>query len=154
MSLDFLEAKPLQAIKLGVVAGALVFGIAGFVGLIPGQQLPALLLVTFLGPVLAFVIVAETLYAGYRAARADESARACLAARPPYTIGRAVEAVVAVLATGGFVALLGSLPDEPMPAPAGVGLLLVGVGLGLLTLVASLGRTLGEHYLYRRDRAA
>lgn len=153
MARQFFAAKPLQASKLAAVLGTLVFAIVGFFRIVPDQQLAALLLVTFLGPALAIVVAAETLLAGYRAARADGPATARLNARPAYTVVRAGEAIIAVLAAGAFAAVIGTLPDEPIPAPAGVGLLLLGFGLGLLVLVASLVRTLAEYYFHRHSAA-
>lgn len=154
MSRQFLVAKPLQACKLAAVLGILVFSGLGFFRILPGQQLRVLLLVAFLGPVLALVVLAETLFAGYRVARSDDPPTDRLAARPAYTAVRAVEVVVTVLAAGTFVVLIGTLPDEPMAGPGAIGLLFVGVGLGLLALVAILARTLAEYVLHRRDRAA
>jgi len=151
---DFIAAKSLQACKLAVLVGTLAFGLVGFFRIVPGQQLGALLLAPFVGVVLALVVVAETLVAGYRAARADESPSAGLAARPVYTVVRALEVVAAVLAAGGIVGTVATLPDEPIPGPGAIGLLFVFAGLGLLVLVASLVRTLVEYYYYRRDRAA
>lgn len=151
----FLATKPLKACKLAAIVGTLAFGLAGFFRIIPGQQLAALLLVPVVGVVLALVVTAEALVAGYRAAHADEPPTARLATRPAYTVVRAVEAVVAVLAAGGIVGTVATLPDEPIPGPGAIGLLFVFVGLGLAVLATSLLRTLTEcYYYYRRDRAA
>jgi len=154
MSRQFLAARPLQACKLAVVAGTLVFGLLGFFRLVPGQQLAALLVVPFVGLTLALVVTGETLIAGYRAARADESPTDRLTARPAYTVVRAVEAGVALLAAGGVVATVVTVPDEPLAGPGAIGLLFVVATLGLFILAATLVRVAAEYHYYRRDRAA
>jgi hypothetical protein len=149
----FLAAKPLQACKLVAVVCILAVATLGFFRILPGQQLRVLLLVAFLGPVLALVVLAEALVAGYRTLRSedDESPTDRLAARPAYTAVRAVEVVVPLLAGGAFAVLIATLPDEPMSGPGAIGLLFVGVGLGLLALVSILVRTLAEYVLHRRN---
>lgn len=154
MPRQFAAAKPLQAGKFAVVVGALVFGLLGFLRIIPGQQLAAFFLVIVLGLGLALVVAAETLFAAYRSVRADHPVTARLTARPAYTAVRGVELVVGVLAAGTFVVTLATLPGEDVPAPAAVGVLLFGVGLGLLVLGASLVRALTEYYYHRRGRRA
>ena len=151
---DFLAAKPLQTSKLAVIVGVLVFGLVGYFRVIPGQQLGALLLVPFVSILLALVIVGETLVASYRVARADDPLSSRLTARPAYAVVRILEAVIALLAAGGIVVAILTLPDEPMPGPGAIGLLFVFAALGLLVLVTSLGRTLVEYYYYRRNRSS
>lgn len=151
-SRQFLAEKPLQVSKFLFVVGVLTVGIFGIFGLVPGRGLDALLLVPFASFALAVVVAGETLVTAYRVARADDSPTARLAARPGYTVVRAVEAVVAVLAVGGIVGTLAVLPDEPMPGPGAIGLLFAFAALGLLVLVASLVRTTTEYVYYRRDR--
>ena len=148
----FLVEKPLQASKLCFVVGVLAVGLAGVFGLVPDRGLDALLLVPFASFALAAVVAGETLFAVYRVVRADDPPTARLAARPGYTVVRAVEAVAAVLVMGGIVGTLAALPDEPPPGPGVIGLLFVFAGLGLLVLVASLVRTTTEYVYYRRDR--
>ena len=143
---DFLAAKPLQACKLAAIAGVLLFGLAGFFGVIPGQQLGALLLVPAVSIALALVVIAETLVVGYRAVRAADPRADRLTVHPAYTVVRALEAAVAFLAAGGIVATIAALPDEPIPGPGAIGLLFVFVALGLLVLVTSLVRTLAAYY--------
>ncbi|MFC6615293.1 hypothetical protein ACFQAS_10075 [Halopenitus salinus] len=148
----FLAAKPLQACKLVAVVCILAIATLGFFRILPGQQLRVLLLVAFLGPVLALVVLAEALVAGYRTLRSeDDSPTDRLAARPAYTVVRAVEVVVPLLAGGAFAVLIATLSDEPMSGPGAIGLLFVGVGLGLLALVSILVRTLAEYVLHRRN---
>lgn len=146
MSRTFLATRPLQAGKLAVVVGTLPFGLLGFFRLVPGQQLVGLLL--------ALVVTGETLVAGYRAAPADESPTDRLTARPAYTVVRAVEAGVALLAAGGVVATVVTVPDEPVAGPGAIGLLFVVATLGLFILAATLVRVAAEYHYYRRDRAA
>lgn len=147
----FLAEKPLQAVKFLVVVGVLAVGLIGVFGLVPGRGLEALLLAPFASFALAVVVVGETLVAAYRVARADDSPTVRLAARPGYTVVRAVEAVAAVLVVGGIVGAFAALPDDPMPGPGAIGLLFAFVALGLLVLVASLVRTTVEYVYYRRE---
>jgi hypothetical protein len=147
----FLAEKPLQVSKFCFVVGVLAVGLVGFFGLVPGRGLDALLLVPFASFALAVVVAGEALLAAYRVVRADDPPTARLAARPGYTVVRAVEAVVAVLAVGGVVGTLAALPDEPMPGPGAIGLLFAFAALGLLVLVASLVRTAAEYVYYRRE---
>ena len=149
---QFLVEKPLQAAKFLLVVLVLVLGLLGFYRIAPGRQLDALLLVPVASFALALVVAGETLVAAYRVARAEDPPTARLAARPAYTVVRAVEAAAAVLATGGIVGIIATLPDEPPPGPGVIGLLFVFGGLGLLVLVASLVRTTTEYVYYRRDR--
>jgi hypothetical protein len=151
MSRRFFAENPLQAAKFLLVAGVLVFGLVGFFGLVPGRGFDALLLVPFASFALAVVVAGETLVAAYRVVRADSPPTARLAARPGYTVVRAVEAVAAVLVVGGIVGAFAALPDEPMPGPGAIGLLFAFVALGLLVLVASLVRTATEYVYYRRE---
>lgn len=136
--------------KFCFVVGVLAVGLVGVFGLVPGRGLDALLLVPFASFALALVVAGETLLAAYRVVRDEDTLTARLAARPAYTVVRAVEALAAVLAVGGIVGLLATLPDEPPPGPGVIGLLFVFAGLGLLVLVASLVRTTTEYVYYRR----
>lgn len=154
ISAHFLAAKPLQAGKLAAIVGVLAFGLLGFFRIIPGEQLSAMLAAPFVSLCLALVVVAETLVAGYRAVRADDSPTTRLRARPGYAVVRAVEAPVAILATAGVVGTIMAVPDGPMAGPGAIGLLFIVVGFGLLILGASLVRTLAEYYYYRRGRPA
>ncbi len=147
----FLVEKPLQAAKFILVVLVLVLGLLGFYRVVPGRQLDALLLVPVASFALAVVVAGETLVATYRVARADDPPTARLAARPTYTVVRAVEAAAAVLVVGGIVGAFAALPDEPPPGPGVIGLLFVFGGLGLLVLVASLVRTTTEYVYYRRE---
>jgi hypothetical protein len=143
----FLAARPLQASKLAVVAGVLVFGTLGFVRIVPDQQLTALLAVPFAGFVLALVVLGETLVAAARAVGADGPVTQWIAARPIYAVVRAVETVAALVAVGGIVGTIAMVPDGPMAGPGAIGLLFIVGGFGLLVLVASLVRTVTEWYL-------
>jgi hypothetical protein len=151
-ALHFARAKPLQALKLGAVITVVVFGLAGFVGLLPGQELGGLLFLAFFPMVLAAVVAVETLLAGYRLARTDEPV-ARLTARPAYTAIRGIEAVAAVLAPVTFYVLIVEIGSETA-GPSAIGLLFVGVGLGLVALGAVLLRTLVEYYYHRRNRTS
>ncbi|MFA9515824.1 hypothetical protein ACERIT_01155 [Halopenitus sp. H-Gu1] len=153
MPRQFLATKPLQACKLAVVIGTLVFAGLGFFRIVPDQQLRVLLLLAVLGPALTLVVLAETLFAGYRVVRADDSPADRLTAHPAYTAVRAGEVIITLLAAGAFVVIIGTLPDEPLPGPGAIGLLFMGVVLGLVALGAILVRTLTEYYLHRRGPA-
>lgn len=150
---QFVAARPLQASKLGAVSAVLAFGVLGFFRIVPGQQLTALLLVPLASIVLALVVAAETLIAGYRTVSDGRSATERVRARPGYTVVRTVEAAAAILTVAGIAGLITAIPDEPMSGPGAIGLLFVMVALGLLALAATLVRTAVEYYDYRRERA-
>jgi hypothetical protein len=152
MALQFARKKPLQALKVSSVAALLLFGIAGFVGLLPGRGLDALLLLAFFPMLLAVVVAGEALLAAYRLARADEPT-ARLTARPAYTAVRAIEVVVTVGAPGTFYILIVEIGGE-VAGPGAIGLLFYGIALGSLALGAVLLRTLAEYHYHRRDRAS
>lgn len=148
MSSSFIRAKPLQALKLTAVIGTLVSGVAGFAGVLPGQNLPALLVLAFFPMILAVVVGAEALFAGYRLARADDPV-ARLTARRGYTAIRVIEVAVTVAAPGVFYVLIVQIGGE-VPGPGAIGLLFIGIALGLLAYGAVLLRTLVEYYYHRR----
>ena len=151
MPSTFVRDKPLQALKLAAVVGVLAFAFAGFVGVLPGRQLNGLLSLAFFPMLLAVVVGAEALLAGYRLARADDPA-ARLTARRRYTAIRALELVVTVVAPGIFYVLIVRVGSETA-GPGAVGLLFVGIALGLLAYGAVLLRTLAEYYYHRRRSA-
>lgn len=68
----FVRDRPLQALKLTAIIGALAFGLASVVGAPPGQGLNGLLYLAFFPMILTVVVGAEALLAGYRLARADD----------------------------------------------------------------------------------
>ena len=148
MPSSFFQAKPLQALKFTVVTGALAFAFASFIGIIPGQGLNGLLYLAFFPIILAVVVGAEALLAGYRLARTDDAA-ARLTARRGYTAIRAIELVVTVAAPGIFYILIVQIGGE-VAGPGAIGLLFIGLALGLLAYGAVLLRTLVEDYYHRR----
>lgn len=149
MPSSFIQAKPLQALKLATVIGTLAFAFASIVGLLPGQELTGLLYLAFFPMLLAVVVGGEGLLAGYRLARADEPI-ARITARPGYTAIRAIELVVTVVAPGVFYGLIMQFGSE-VPGPGAIGLLFIGIALGLLAYGAVLLRTLVEYYDYHRE---
>ena len=151
MPSSFIRAKPLQALKLTAVIGSLVFGVASFAGVLPGQDITSLLPLAFFPMILAVVVGAEALLAGYRLVRADDPA-ARLTARRGYTAIRVIELVVTIAAPGIFYVLIVRIGGE-VPGPGAIGLLFIGIGLGLLAYGAVLLRTLVEYY-YHRQRAS
>jgi len=151
MPSSFVRARPLQALKLTAVIAVLVFACAGIVGVLPGQELNGLLYLAFFPTILAIVVGAEALLAGYRLARAaDPVAR--LTVRRGYTAVRAIELVMTVAAPGIFYALIVQIGSE-VPGPGAIGLLFVGIALGLLAYGAVVLRTLVEYYDHRRRSA-
>ncbi|PSP95864.1 hypothetical protein BRC91_00790 [Halobacteriales archaeon QS_4_62_28] len=145
----FIHAKPLQALKLGAVLGILGFGIVGVAGLFPDRGLNSLLILAFFPMILALVIGAEALLAGYRLARADDP-ESRLRSRPFYTAVRVFEVVATIGAPGIFYVLVVEVGSEAA-GPGAIGLLLYGVGLGLLAFFAVMLRTVLEYYDYRRN---
>lgn len=148
MPSSFIREKPLQALKLTAVVGALAFAVVGLFGVLPGRGLNGLLSLAFFPMILAVVVAGEALLAGYRLARADDPA-ARLVARRGYTAIRAIELVVTVVAPGIFYVLIVSVGNE-VAGPGAIGLLLVGIALGLVAYGAVLLRTLVEYYYHRR----
>lgn len=151
MALQFARVKPLQTLKLGAVVGLFVFAIAGFIGLLPGRELDALLLLAFFPMGLAVVVAGEASLTASRLARADEPTPR-IGARPAYTAVRTIEFVVTVVSPGIFYLLIVEIGSEAA-GPGAIGLLFVGIGLGSLALGAVLLRTVVEYYYYRRDRS-
>ncbi|SFC62448.1 hypothetical protein SAMN05444422_11268 [Halobiforma haloterrestris] len=147
----FVHAKPLQALKLGAILGVLGFGIAGVAGLFPDGGLDSLLIIAFFPMILALVVGTETLLAGYRLARADDS-RGRLRSRPFYTAIRVLEVVATIGAPGTFYVLIVEVGSE-VAGPGAIGLLLYGVGFGLLAFGAVVLRTLVEYYDHRQNRS-
>lgn len=152
MPSTFARDEPLQASKLAAVVGALGFGIAAVVGLVPGQQLGGLLYLAFFPMLLAAVVGVEALLAAIRLRQRDDPV-ARLTARPGYTAIRTVEVVVTVLAPVLFYVLIVRLGGDAA-GPGAVGLLFVGLALGLGAYAAVLLRTLTEYYHHRRRTAA
>lgn len=148
MPSPFIRARPLQALKLAAVIGTLVFGVAGFAGVLPGQNLTSLLVLAFFPMILAIVVGAEALMAGYKLAGADDPA-ARLAARRGYTVIRVIEVVVTIAAPGVFYVLIGQIGGE-VSGPGAIGLLFIGITLGLLAYGAVLLRTLVEYYYHHQ----
>lgn len=151
MSQAFIHAKPLQALKLGSVLGILVFGIVGIAGLLPRQGLDGLLILAFFPMVLALVVGAEALLAGYRLARADDPGSR-LRSRPWYTAVRVIEVVATIGAPGTFYVLIVEVGSE-IAGPGTIGVLFFGVGLGLVAFGAVVLRTVVEYYYHRQNRS-
>ena len=147
----FIHAKPLQALKLGAVLGILGLGIVGVAGLLPDRGLNSLLILAFFPMVLALVVGAEALLAGFRLARADDP-ESRLRSRPSYTAIRVCEVVATIGAPAIFYVLIVEVGSE-VTGPGAIGLLLYGVGLGLLAFGAVILRTVLEYYDYRRNRS-
>lgn len=152
MPSTFIRAKPLQAFKLTAVIATLGFAFAGFVGLLGGRGLDALLYLAFFPMILAVVVVGETLLAGYRLARTDNLA-VQLTTRRWYTVVRLLEVVITVGAPGIFYILIVEIGGE-VAGPGAIGLLFIGIALGLLAYGAVVLRTLVEYYSYRRSRTS
>ncbi|MFC6873490.1 hypothetical protein [Halobellus marinus] len=148
MPSSFIRGKPLQALKLTVVIGALVFGLSSYAGVLPGGGLNGLLYFAFFPVILAVVVVSEALYTGYRLIRTDDPV-ARLTARRAYTVIRAIELIVAVVAPTIFYVLIVQLGSE-VAGPGAIGLLFIGVGLGLIVYGSLLLRTVTEYYYYRK----
>ena len=147
----FIHAKPLQALKLGAVLGIFGFAIAGGAGLLPDRGLNSLLILAFFPMVLALVVGAEALFAGFRLARANDP-ESRLRSHPFYTAIRVFEVVATIGAPGIFYVLIVEVGSE-VAGPGAIGLLFYGVGLGLLAFVAVILRTVLEYYDYRRNRS-
>lgn len=148
MPSPFIRAKPLQTLKLTAVVSALTFAFASIVGILPAQDLGSLLYLAFFPMILAVVVGAEALLAGYRLAQADDPA-ARLTARRGYTVVRAIELVVTVAAPGIFYVLIVQIGGE-VAGPGAIGLLFIGIALGLVAYAAVLLRTLTEYYSHRK----
>lgn len=153
MSLQFIRAKPVQACKLVAIVVTLLFAAGGVFGVIPNQGLNSLFLSILVGLGLALVITVETLLAGYRSIDTDDSPTDQVANRPMYRVVRAIEVVSVLVSAGGFIVLIGMLPEGQMAGPGAIGLLFIITGLALLVLVGSLIRTVTEYYNYRQNDA-
>lgn len=148
MPSPFIQAKSLQALKLAAVIGLLAFACVGFVGVLPGQELTGLLVLAFFPLMLAVVVTAEALLAGFRLVQAaDPVAR--LTARRGYTAIRAIELVVTVVAPGIFYVLIVQKGGE-VAGPGAIGLLFIGIALGLLAYGSVVLRTFTEYYYHRK----
>jgi len=148
MPSSFIRDKPLQALKLTVVIGALVFGLSSYAGILPGDGLNGLLYFAFFPVILAVVVASEALRTGYRLVRTDDPA-ARLTARPVYTVIRAIELIVAVVAPTIFYILIVQLGSE-VAGPGAIGLLFIGAALGLLVYGSLLLRAVTEYYYHRK----
>jgi hypothetical protein len=146
MSSRFIQARPLQALKLIAVVGILAFAFVSFVGVLPGQELTGLLVLAFFALVLAVVVAAEALLAGHQLAQADDPV-ARLTARRVYTAIRAIELVVTVVAPGIFYVLIVQKGGE-VAGPGAIGLLFTGIVLSLLAYCSVVLRTLTECYYH------
>ncbi len=153
MCSQFIRIKPIQAFKLTAIIAALLFAAGGISGVIPDQGFNSLFVIIFLSIGLTLVIAGETLLASYRSIRTGFSLPDLFADRQLYTVIRAIEVVSALLATGGLVSLIATLPDEPPAGPGAIGLLFIVAGLGLVVLGGCLVRTLTEYYCYRSNSA-
>lgn len=151
MAQTFIHAKPLQALKLGTILGILGFAIAGVAGLLPYGGLDSLLILALFPIVLALVVGAEALLAGYRLARADDPGSR-LRSRRFYTAIRVFEVVATIGAPGTFYVLIVQVGSE-VSGPGAIGLLFYGVGLGLLAFGAVVLRTVVEYYDHRQNRS-
>ncbi|MFC7043962.1 hypothetical protein [Halonotius sp. GCM10025705] len=152
MPATFIREKPLQALKLTTVIGALVFAVASLVGIVPSRGLNGLLYLTFFPFLLAIIVGAEGLLAGYRLGRTEDPV-AQLTARRKYTAIRATEVIVVIGTPAIFYALIVQLGGEAA-GPGAIGLLFIGFGLAVLAYAAVLLRTLTEFYYYRKQSAS
>lgn len=148
MPSKFLSEKPLQAIKLTAVIGALTFGLASLIGLLPGQVLNGLLYLTFFPIILGVIVGAEALLTGYQLAVADDPAT-WATTRRWYKAIRAIELVGAVGAPTTFYVLIVQIGGE-VPGPGAIGLLFIGTGLAFVAYTSVLLRTLTEYYTLRK----
>lgn len=148
MPSTFLYEKPLQAIKLTAVIGALAFGLASLIGLFPGQVLNGLLYLAFFPMILGVIVGAEALSTGYLLAVADDPAKRATTRRW-YTAVRAIELVGAVGAPTTFYVLIVQIGGE-VPGPGAIGLLFIGTGLALVAYASVLLRTVTEYYYLRK----
>ncbi|GAB7009055.1 hypothetical protein [Halorubrum trueperi] len=152
MPSSFIHDKPLQVLKLTAVMGGLAFAFASFIGVLPGQELYSLLYLAFSPMILAVVVGAEALLAGYKLTRADDPT-ARLTGRRRYTAIRAIEVVVTVVAPGIFYVLIVQIGGEAA-GPGAIGLLFIGIALGLLAYGAVVLRTLVEYYYYHKGSSS
>ncbi|MFC6873360.1 hypothetical protein [Halobellus marinus] len=149
----FLTTKPLQACKfLGVAASAFV--LIGIVfEIVPIGSITVLFFVPVVAFVLAVVITAETVLAGYRVVQKGTSLAERSSRDPVYSVVRVGEFLFALLAVGAFGVLLVLLPDGPMSGPGALGLFYILVGLSLLILFGSLVRSITEYVRFRRGKS-
>lgn len=153
MACTVLATSPIQIGKFVVTVVPLRFGVLGYWRIIPAQQLTALLVVPFVGSLLAVVIIAETLVTGFRMIRDERSVLDRLSAERACTAIRALEATVVFSLTASIVGLILRLPDEPMARPGVIGLLFIFTALGGLIPVENLLRTTEHHVQRRRNEA-
>lgn len=152
MPSTFIRDKPLQALKLAAVIGALAFGLASVMGILPGGGLNGLLYLAFSPMLLAVVVGAEALFLGYRLARTDDRV-AWFTDRRGYTVIRAIELIVTVGAPVIFYILIVQIGGEVAGAGA-IGLLFIGIALGVFAYASVLLRTLTEYYYHRKRSAS
>lgn len=150
MSLPFYQAKPVQTCKLGTVAVTLLIAIGAIFGRIPIRRNITFLLVIGVCFGLALVVVAETIYDGYRFIATNRSLREHLTDSLMITIARTIEAISVVMFVGGLQLVIIKIPDGAVPAPAGVGLFAIVIWLCVTALAGSVIRTVSEYYCYRR----
>lgn len=148
MPSTFIYEKPLQALKLTAVIGALAFGLASLIGILPGQVLNGLVYLAFFPIILAVIVGAEALLTAYRLAVADDPSMR-LTSRRRYTAIRAIELVVTVGAPTIFYVLIVQIGGE-VPGPGAIGLLFIGTGLAMVAYSSVLLRTLTEYYSLRK----
>lgn len=152
MPSSFIHDKPLQALKLTAVVSALAFAFASFIGVLPGQELNSLLYLAFSPLILAVIVGAEALLAGYQLVRADDPT-ARLTGRRTYTAIRAIEVFVTVIGPGIFYVLIVQIGGEAA-GPGSIGLLFIGIAFGLLAYGAVVLRTLVEYYFYHKGSSS
>lgn len=143
----FIRDKPLQALKFAAVIGALTFGVASLIGVLPGDGLTGLLYLAFVPMLLAVVVGAEALFSGHRLVGTDDPV-ARFRARRVYTAIRGIELIVTVGAPATFYVLIGQIGGE-VAGPGAIGLLFIGIALGLFAYASVLLRTLVEYYYHR-----
>jgi hypothetical protein len=148
MSSTFIYEKPLQALKLTAVIGALAFGVSSLIGVLPGQGLNGLLYLAFFPIILAVSVGAEALLTGYRVAVAEDPTLR-LTIKRAYAAIRGIELIVTVGAPTIFYMLIVQFGDE-VPGPGAIGLLFIGTGLALLAYASVVLRTLTEYYYFRK----
>lgn len=148
MPSTFIYDTPLQALKLTAVIGALAFGVASLIGVLPGQVLNGLLYFAFFPILLAVIVGAEALLTGYRLAVADDPVMR-LTTQRGYTAIRAIELIVTVGAPTIFYVLIVRIGGG-VSGPGAIGLLFIGTGLALVAYTSVLLRTLTEYYYFRK----
>lgn len=155
MNFQFEKSNPIQTAKFTAISVAFLIYFTKVLGLIPGQGLLGLLLMIVFGLGIAFVIIGESVIAGYRAMDSSDSLRDQFGERPAYVIVRTIEAIGAVASAIGFVFFVVVLPQVGVSGFAYMALFLIFVPvLGMTLLIGCLIRTATEVYYFQRNSSA